>query len=521
MKNASGNSNLSSSENTISPEPSTENKRSFADYFWPIYKSELSKFIFLTLLMFCILGIQNLIRAMKDSVINTMIGTETISFLKFWGVLPAAFLFTLLYIRLVNVMRGERIFYLIISIFLAFFALFAFYLFPNHELIHLSDTKTAELTANHPHLKWFILIFSKWSFSLFYIVAEIWPSAVFALLFWQFVNKITSVEQSKRFYPLFSVFGQTGLILSGLFLERISSVNQFFIDLLGIQEETSVVTVKIVFSIVLILGLIGIFCFWFLNHYILDQEDVANVKFNAKAQKLSMRDSFKMVIQSRYIRLITILLLAYGLAINLVEGPWKYSAKQIYPSTTEYAAFIGGYLKNTGIFTIIFALICSNIVRKINWLAAAIITPILLMSTGIAFFVIFNFDKIGASMVIFFALTDPLTLAVAIGAIQNILSKSAKYSLFDATKEMSYVPLDNELKTRGKAAADMIGTKLGKASSAFIQSLIFILIPSATMQSISPFLMYIFIAICVLWLWGVLELNKEYKHACRASNESN
>ena len=41
--------------------------------------------------MFCILGIQNLIRAMKDSVIITMVGTETVSFLKFWGVMPVAF----------------------------------------------------------------------------------------------------------------------------------------------------------------------------------------------------------------------------------------------------------------------------------------------------------------------------------------------------------------------------------------------------------------------------------------------
>ena len=58
----------------------------------------------MTLLMFCILGIQNLIRAMKDSVINTMIGVETISFLKFWGVLPASFIVA---IKLVSVMKGD------------------------------------------------------------------------------------------------------------------------------------------------------------------------------------------------------------------------------------------------------------------------------------------------------------------------------------------------------------------------------------------------------------------------------
>ena len=79
-------------------------------------------------------------------------------------------------------------------------------------------------------------------------------------------------------------------------------------------------------------------------------------------------------------------------------------------------------------------------------------------------------------------------LAVLIGAIQNVFSKSSKYTFFDSTKEMAYVPLEDELKTKGKAAADMIGTKLGKSASAFVQSMIFIIIPTATYHSISTFL---------------------------------
>ena len=109
--------NSSSSDlSSISNSPSKFNK--LLDYLWPVERHELPKFLFLTLLMFCILGIQNLIRAMKDSVVNTMIGTETIVFLKFWGVMPAAFLVTIIYVKLVSVMKGENIFYLIMSIFI-------------------------------------------------------------------------------------------------------------------------------------------------------------------------------------------------------------------------------------------------------------------------------------------------------------------------------------------------------------------------------------------------------------------
>ena len=122
-------------------------------------------------------------------------------------------------------------------------------------------------------------------------------------------------------------------------------------------------------------------------------------------------------------------------------------------------------------------------------------------------------------MMMSFAFTDPIMLAIVIGAIQNVLSKSSKYTLFDSTKEMSYVPLDEQLKTRGKAAADMIGTKLGKSTSALLQSMIFVIFPAATYSSISVYLMCIFTVVCIIWVWAVLQLNKEYTNACNSRGD--
>jgi ATP:ADP antiporter, AAA family len=39
----------------------------------------------------------------------------------------------------------------------------------------------------------------------------------------------------------------------------------------------------------------------------------------------------------------------------------------------------------------------------------------------------------------------PLLVAIYVAAMQNIFSKSAKYSLFDPCKEMAYIPLDEEM----------------------------------------------------------------------------
>jgi hypothetical protein len=91
--------------------------------------------------------------------------------------------------------------------------------------------------------------------------------------------------------------------------------------------------------------------------------------------------------------------------------------------------------------------------------------------TGLAFFALTMFGGFFAPLTAMLGLT-PLMMAVFVGAAQNILSKSSKYSLFDPCKEMAYIPLDRESKTKGKAAIDVIGNPLGKSGGALIQQVL-------------------------------------------------
>jgi ATP/ADP translocase len=116
---------------------------------------------------------------------------------------------------------------------------------------------------------------------------------------------------------------------------------------------------------------------------------------------------------------------------------------------------------------------------------------------------------------------NPIYFAVIIGAVQNILSKSTKYSLFDSTKEMTYIPLPLELRTKGKAAVEVVGLKFGKSLGAFIQSFMFILIPMATFDSVTVYLMIIFIVVMIIWVWNMQALNKEYLKLRGAESEIN
>jgi AAA family ATP:ADP antiporter len=147
-----------------------------------------------------------------------------------------------------------------------------------------------------------------------------------------------------------------------------------------------------------------------------------------------------------------------------------------------------------------------NLVRWKGWGFTALVTPVVLLITGVAFFafVIFKQDLSGYISAMG---TTPLFLAVMFGAAQNIMSKSAKYSLFDPTKEMAYIPLDPESKVKGKAAVDVVGARLGKSGGSAIQIGMLAFGPLAL---ITPYIGAVLLVIIVLWILAVLSLNKQF-----------
>lgn len=477
-------------------------------FFWPVHNYELKKLLPMFLIFFCISFNYTILRDTKDTLIVTSSGAETIPFLKFWGVVPSAVIFMLVYAKLSDILSKENLFYVTIAPFIIFFALFTLVFYPYRDALHPTTSADYLLSVLPTGLAGLVGCYQNWTFSLFYILSELWGSAVLSLMFWGFANEIMKVSEAKRFYTLLGLGANVALMCSGPAIIYFSDIQKHVPE--GVDAWQ--ISLNYLMGMVVVSGLIIVAVYWWMNRNVLtdkrfyDPENMQRKEKKAKA-KLSIVESFAFLLKSKYILSIAVLVISYGICINLVEVTWKGQLKLQYPNANDYSTFMGYFSFTTGIVTVCMMFIGGMIIRKKGWGFAAMVTPAVLLITGICFFAFVLFrDNLGGYIAMLG--TTPLFLAVIFGMAQNIMSKSSKYSLFDPTKEMSYIPLDQESKVKGKAAIDVVGARLGKSGGSLIQQ--FMLVGFGSLAASTPYIAICMVVIIGVWMIAVRVLSKQY-----------
>ncbi len=459
---------------------------------------DFKKFFFIAIAKFFTVYIFGVLRGIEYAMVVPKLGAEVISSIELYCLLPASSLFVVIYFKLRNYFSRITIASLMLLFFASYFIFFYFYCFPNHESIILDLSTWKEAL---PRFKYTILLIENWDITSFYVLAELWGIMMLNISFWQMANEVNTLNDAKKFYGFLGAIGQSGLIVSGYAAIKISEF------IIGSNDEMWAEKFNYLMISVFICAILLLYVYSWISKKVWN---FVRIEEKSKPKvKLTIKESFKYVLASKYLQMIAVLIVSYGVLMFICETMWKDQAAKIYLNASDYSMFMGEFQMYMGYGTVIGMIFAVFSLRYLPWVANALATPVSFTIFGSIFFTLVMFrdyfeEKFTTSEF------SVVAVAVFVGSLQILLAKSFKYSLFDLSKEMLYIPLDRELRTNGKAAVDIISQRLGRSGGSLIILLMLMIKPNATLSSLVPVLFTVFIIMSLVWIFTTIKLNKEF-----------
>jgi AAA family ATP:ADP antiporter len=480
------------------------------NFLWPIHAHEHKKLLPMLALFFLISFVYNLLRCMKVTLVVTPEGSgaEVIPFLKVWAVLPGAIFITYLYTKLANHFNREQVFYTVIGLFLGFFTLFLLVLYPNREALELTSLANLLQEVLPEGFKGLVAIIRRWPLSFFYVLSELWSAVVLSMLFWGFANEITSVNEAKRFYAIFALGANFSGIFSGQSAQFLTL--QEYNPNLPFGTAAWEQSLALQLGVVLLLGLVIIVLFRLVSRAAHDAKIAEKpTAIVAEKIKFSLAECFSYLLKSRYMLYIAILVVAYNIVYNLSDVLWTDQIRQRYPEASDFNAYINEIASITGVFATLSGLILSgNVIRRYGWTITAFITPIIWLITSVGFFCCLLFkENVAFSDTLYAFFSMPIAnLVLIFGSAQICFGRASKYTVFDETKEIAFIPLPQDEQRKGKAVVDGIASRFGKSGGSMTIQML--LIACGDLVSTIPYIAIIFVVVISLWLLAVSRLGK-------------
>lgn len=395
----------------------------------------------------CLLNISyTILRSARNAltVVDLGGGAGSIPWFELCGTMPGAVLMTLLLTYLLNRHSIRKVFFIVLTFFVSFFLIFSLCIYP-----WLPHCKTV---FSNPAIAAFVPVFAS---MLFFVMAELWKIALLTVLFWGLVNEYVPLSSAKRFYAPLMLGGSVGTILAGPLISLCTS------DFLSGHSWT--VSLSLLVWVLAILSVATAWLFHLLWRYFSQESPsspaMESPKETPKAEPLSVWSSILICCRSRYLLLLAWITIADYIAYALGEIIFLDILKQKFPDPREYCDFMGQLSVWNGILTAVSALVITPyLLRRCRWVVASLVTPICLLVTEGAFF---------------FAILHPslsvqLEVLVFLGAIFFCFVRAAKYTLFDTSKEISFVLLPPLEKMQGKLVVDGMCARIGRGGGSFL-----------------------------------------------------
>jgi len=301
----------------------------------------------------------------------------------------------------------------------------------------------------------------------------VWREVYMILLveiFWSLADTLFSIKTARTSYGVVLGIGSMGGFLINLLVGPLSAAYGSKMALLGVVP---------------CLGLCA-----FLTWKFSKSLDGAPV-FVKKSKKSIGFQSLAVVKNSKYLVPLLFLIAVVQISISLVDLQFNTILEVSYPDVDARTGMIGRVHAVIDVLATFLQFFAGFVIK--------------LLGTGGVFVGIPLF--LGTALLGFIAFPQFLSVALL-----KISSKCFDYSIFRASKEMLYIPLNQLEKTQGKALIDILIYRVAKSSAALLMIFLIAI-------QFSNYTMHIALCLMVIWILLAVTIVKRYKSVVDLYNE--
>jgi len=262
-----------------------------------------------------------------------------------------------------------------------------------------------------------------WSSFALYVWKDVHVVVLLECL-WSFANVIFSTASARWSYGLFCACGSLGGISGNLTV--------------GLLAKT-LGTIAPLWLLLFVFGVEALLAVW-LAH-------VSGRPRPATVSSVGFGDALRLLRSSQYLPHLVLLIGVVQLVVNLIDYQFNAVVEHAYHDVDTRTAMISRVYAIIDGSSLALQLSTGIVLRAIGLRATLVAIPLVL----------------GAALGSFALVPTFLSVAVL-----KVTSKVLDYSLFRAAKEMLYIPLRYEDKTRGKAIVDMLTYRLAKGGASVV-----------------------------------------------------
>ena len=345
--------------------------------------------------------------------------------------------------------------------------------------------------------------------SIHYMMAELWGTVSVSFLLWGYVNVITPKEAAKRYYAVLGLGAQLGPILGGITVDTLKALGDF--------------PKLLMWSNIISCLFMAIFAamYFFMQSYVMKMPQFQmKQKAKKKKPKMGIVESIKYCVTNSYVLALSGLVFAYGWCMVVGELSYKDVMKLATDGdSVRYSVMKGRESWGSAVMAmILMTFVAHNVIRLFGWKITALLAPGICTLTATIFYLsalignTYYDDPEEEGK--FLAVQPAASISMWLGLTFCVATKATKYASFDPAKEMAYLPLTSEQKTKSKAAVDIVGARLGKGGAALFNIFVlnWIMEKQVTFESGTQIMSFVSVGVMMaIWIFCTLFLDRAIK----------